>query len=144
MIAWKQTGKTCTREDVPILHTEVSQTAYCAVERRAEPRIYSHFPAVVMEVGGGRQSFGAPAVLDNLSASGFYLRTAQPVAHGECVFVIAQVAQALVALRGTVLRSEPQKDGCGLAVAVAQYKIFSLLEVDEQSRTKPPRGSRNT
>ena len=99
---------------------------------------------MVLEVGGGGQSFGAPAVLDNLSAAGFYLRTTHPVAHGEWLFVIAQVAQALVALRGTVLRCEPQKDGCGLAVAVAQYKIFSLLEVDGQPRTKPPRGGRNS
>jgi len=79
----------------------------------------------------GRQSFGAPAVLDNLSAAGFYLRLAQPVTPDEKLLVIAQISQALIALRGRVLRVEPQKDGCGLAVAIAQYKIFSLLEMDK-------------
>lgn len=86
---------------------------------------------MVLDAGGCRQGFGAQAVLANLSANGFYLRLARPVAQGEQLLVVAQVAQALVALRGTVLRVEPQTDVCGLAVAVAQYRIFSLPEVNE-------------
>jgi len=84
---------------------------------------------VVLEAGGGHKGFGVTAVLDDLSAGGFRLRLARRVERGERLLVIAQVAQALIALRGPVLRVEPQKDGYCLAVAVAQYKFFSLQEV---------------
>lgn len=89
---------------------------------------------MVLDAGGQRNVFGAQAMLDNLSTNGFYLRLARTVARGERLLVVVQVSQALVALRGTVLRAEPQKDGCGLAVAVAQYRIFSLLEVNKSVR----------
>jgi hypothetical protein len=82
-------------------------------------------------MGSGLQNFGTPGVLDNLCAAGFYLRLAWPVAHGEKLLVITRISQALIALRGSVLRVEPQKGSCGLAVAVTQYKIFSLLEMDK-------------
>ena len=86
---------------------------------------------MVLDARGGRQTFGASAVLDNLSAAGCYLRLARPVTYDEKLLVIAQISQALIALRGTVLRVEPQEDGYGLAVAIVQYKIFSLLEVNK-------------
>ena len=86
---------------------------------------------MTLDVRRGRQSYGAPAVLDNLSAAGCYLRLACQVIPDESLLVIAQIAQALVALRGSVLRVEPQADGYGAAVAIEQYKIFSLPAVDK-------------
>ena len=69
-------------------------------------------------------------MLDNLSASGFYLRLARPVEHGEKLSVITQISHAITLLRGTVLRVEPQTDGSyGLAVEIAQYRIFSLIDI---------------
>jgi hypothetical protein len=76
------------------------------------------------------QKLGAYAVLENLSASGFYLRLARPVEHGEKLSVIAQISNAIILLRGTVLRIEPQTDGSyGLAVEIARYRIFSLMDI---------------
>ena len=77
---------------------------------------------------GGRGCFGTQAVLEDLSAGGFRLRLARPFARGERLLIVAQVAHALVALRGRVLRAEPQSGGWRLAAAVAQYKIFPLTE----------------
>ena len=90
--------------------------------------------------GGGPGGFGSPAELDDLSAGGFRLRLARQVARGERLLVIAQVAQALVALRGPVLRAEPQQDGYCVAVAVTRYRFFSLLEV-ESSLAQSPRAA---
>jgi hypothetical protein len=95
---------------------------------------------VVLDAGRGSQGFGAPAVLDDLSAGGFRLRLARQVARGERLLVIAQVSQALIALRGPVLRVEPQEEGYCVAVAVTQYRFFSLLEA-ESSLTQSPRAA---
>ena len=69
-------------------------------------------------------------VLDNLGADGFYLRLAQPMELGEKLLVITQISQAVIMLRGRVLRVEPQTDGAyGVAACVAQYRIFSMIEI---------------
>lgn len=94
----------------------------------------------MLEAGGSPQGFGAPAVLDDLSACGFRLRLARPVACGERLLIIVQVSRALIALRGSVLRVEPQKEGYCLAVAVTGYRIFSLLTA-ESSLVQSPRAA---
>lgn len=70
--------------------------------------------------------------LDNISANGFYARLAQPIKHDEKLLLITQISQAIIVLRGVVLRVEPQRDGTyGLAASIAQYRIFSLIEIEE-------------
>jgi hypothetical protein len=116
--------------DKPILQSEVSPINYCATERRATPRIYGPFPAVALDADTCSQKFGVHTVLDNLGADGFYLRLAQQMELGEKLLVITQVSQAIIMLRGAVLRIEPQKDGAyGVAACIAQYRIFSLIEI---------------
>jgi hypothetical protein len=96
---------------------------------------------VALAAGGdGPEGFGAPVVLEDLSAGGFRLRLARQVARGEWLLVIAQVSQALVALRGRVLRVEPRQEGYCVAVAVTRYRFFSLLEV-ESSLAQSPRAA---
>ncbi len=80
-----------------------------------------------LDADAGRRGFGAPAVLDDVSAAGFYLRLSRVAAPGERLLVVSRISQAFVALRGTVLRVEPREEGCGLAVSIAQYKIFPPL-----------------
>lgn len=69
-------------------------------------------------------------MLDNLGVEGFYLRLAQQVELGAKLLVITQISRAIIMLRGSVLRVEPQTDGAyGLAACIAQYRIFSLIEI---------------
>jgi hypothetical protein len=91
-----------------------------------------------LDVTGSGGRLGVHAVLDNLSAGGFYLRLAQPVQEGEQLLVVTQVSRAVIVLRGAVLRVEPQEDGtCGLAVAVQKHQIFSLTEALGKQRRVP-------
>lgn len=77
-------------------------------------------------------------MLDNLSAGGFYLRLARPLAEGERLLVVVRLFRAVVVLRGAVLRAEPQPDGTtGLAVAVERHQIFSLADAAEKQRRVP-------
>ena len=103
------------------------------VERRRNPRIYEPFPATVRGVDTNGKSFETSTVLDNLSASGLYLRLAQSVKeHTELLIVTrlataptAEAPGALVALHGVVLRAELQPDGsCGVAVLIKQHRFL--------------------
>ncbi len=77
---------------------------------------------------GGEQGLGATVVLDDLSAGGFSMGLSRRVERGETLLVVAQVSQALIALRGLVLRAEPQSEGFRVAVAVTRHRVFSLQE----------------
>lgn len=112
--------------------------AQSTVERRAAPRLCGPLAAIALDVPGDGARLGTPVVLDNLSVGGFYLRTAQPVEEGESLLVVTRISQAVVVLRGSVLRVEPQRDGTrGLAVAVTQHQIFSLTDASEKQRRVP-------
>jgi hypothetical protein len=68
-------------------------------------------------------------VLENLGVDGFYLRLTQQLELGAKLLVITQISQAIIMLRGSVLRVEPQTDGAyGVAARIAQYRMFSLIE----------------
>ncbi len=77
----------------------------------------------------GPEGLGASAVLEDLSARGFRMGLSRRAERGETLLVVAQVAHALVALRGHVLRVEPRGEGCRVAVAVTRYRFISLQEV---------------
>lgn len=124
------------RREQPGQQSEISVKAQSTGERRATPRLRGPLPAIALDVRGGQ--LGVHAVIDNLSAGGFYLRTAQPAEVGESLLVVTKLARAVVVLRGTVLRVEPREDGArGLAVAVKQHQIFSLTDWSEKQRRVP-------
>ena len=95
--------------------------------------MYELFPIKVRGRDGTGRAFETDTELGNLSASGLYLRLAETVEEGEKLFILVRlsVAQsdegvgARVAVRGSVLRSEPQPDGkCGLAVVIRQHRLL--------------------
>lgn len=100
------------------------------MERRRKPRIYEPFPATVRGVDESSHSFEATTVLDNLSTGGLYLRLPQRVGKEAEVSVISRLSTvpeqgAVVAMRGRVVRSEPQADGsCGIAVMIKQRQFL--------------------
>jgi hypothetical protein len=49
---------------------------------------------------------------------------------GAKLLVITQISQAVIILRGSVMRVEQQTDGAyGVAACIAQYRIFSMIEI---------------
>lgn len=111
------------------------------IERRTNPRITGPIPAVALDLTGSGKQLGDYLVLDNLSAGGFYLRLTQAVSAHDNIFVVTQISQAVVVIKGSPLRSQLQADGgYGLAYAIKQYQIFSLemthLPHDQQTLEK--------
>lgn len=93
---------------------------------------------MALDVTGSGQKLGVYTVLDNLSAGGFYLRLAQPARAGENLLIVTQISQAVIVLRGSILRVERQEDGTyGLAVAVVRHQIFSLADASGKQKRVP-------
>jgi hypothetical protein len=77
------------------------------------------------------EAFEIETVLDNLSASGLYLRLPQQIEPGARLFIIIRFSTASndnafrVAIRGKVLRAEAQPDGnCGLGIEFERHRFI--------------------
>lgn len=79
------------------------------------------------------EAFEIDSLLDNLSASGLYLRMARHLNEGAELLVLVQFPTASVnkaeasqiEARGLILRAEPQVDGAyGVAVGFTQHKFI--------------------
>ena len=99
---------------------------------RGKPRITIPFPVRVRSTDANGKPFEVDAVVDNLGTGGLYMRLPRLLAaNAEVVAVISLFPSrevpsqnARVAIRGTVLRSEPQADGtCGVAVGFSSYRF---------------------
>jgi hypothetical protein len=102
-------------------------------ERRSSLRICNPFPALVRGVTASGEGFASRTVIDNLSASGLYLRLAQHVKPGEQLSIVIwlsddpndELTAPRVMVRGKVLRVESQPGGAyGLAVAFVRRRLF--------------------
>src|SRR5437899_2366444 len=102
-------------------------------ERRSKPRIDVPFSAKVQGVDANGESFEIDSLLDNLSASGLYLRMARTVNQGVELLVLVQLPAASfdnaeasqIEARGLILRAEPQGDGaCGVAVGFTNHRFL--------------------
>jgi PilZ domain len=103
------------------------------MQQRNKIRIQESFPVTVRGVDRNGQEFLADTVLDNLSASGFYLRIPQHVEQGGKLFAVIQLSSEnagngtgpRVAAHGQVLRSELKPDGrFGLAVEIKHHRFL--------------------
>src|SRR6266542_5621633 len=99
---------------------------------RCMPRITIPFPVKIRSIDASGQAFEMEAVIDNLSTGGLYMRVPRLLAtNAEVVAVISlfpsretPAQKSRVAIRGTVLRCEPQPDGtCGVAVGFSSYRF---------------------
>ncbi len=90
------------------------------------PRIYGPFSAFIRGTNVYGEQFGSQTALDDLSAMDFSLRLRQPVEMGAKLFAVARLHKALVAIRGRVLKAEPQEDGrWWLSVAIIHNRFLS-------------------
>ena len=105
---------------------------YTTMERRNKPRIYCDCPAIIQcdEMPG--VNFNDECRLLNLSASGLYVMLNRNFEHGSKVSVTVNLTNSItdpdapkLATKGTVVRIEPQADGCcGIAVKFHNYRFL--------------------
>ncbi len=104
-----------------------------ATERRQHPRSYLPFAAEVKGVDAAGAEFEARAMIDNISASGLYLRLTQRVETEAKLSAVVQFTTVTaasqhaprLAVYGVVRRTEPQADGrCGIAVEFMNQRFL--------------------
>ena len=99
-------------------------------ERRQKARISEPFPARIWGVDSGNLPFNVDGVIDNMSSTGLYLKTAKPVGNGSEVKLIVHLLSGpssgvTASVSGRVLRSELQADGrYGLAIAISKHRFL--------------------
>lgn len=100
------------------------------MERRAKPRVKKAFPARVWAVDAVGIPFSVDCRIDNISATGLYLRIPSEMEAGCEISVAVRLSNgpedcAIAGLRGRVLRNEPQPDeSFGIAVTINHREIF--------------------
>ncbi len=100
---------------------------------RTKPRINASFTAKVRGVDATGKAFEVDVVVENLSASGLYVRLPHQLRVDDEVFAFICLScgrdpnapPAGVAVRGVVVRSEPQLDGsCRVAISFKRYRLL--------------------
>jgi hypothetical protein len=61
-------------------------------DRRRHPRLYGSFPAIVRGVDASGKAFEVKAVVDNISASGLYMRLARHVQRSARIFIVVRLS----------------------------------------------------
>jgi PilZ domain len=99
------------------------------LERRAKPRVSGAFRTTVSGIDVAGAYFELDCVLDNISATGLYLRIPRELKQGSELRLLVNFSSGLsggasAVIRGVVLRNDPDgPTGRGLAVAITDYKF---------------------
>jgi hypothetical protein len=111
--------------------TESSFLSHLAkVERRKKPRSSDALPARVWGVDINDQPFSCDCHLENISASGLYLRLPRRMKFSSAISVVVRLLNAPVdgmvaAIKGTVIRDETRADGYrGLGIRIIEHKFI--------------------
>jgi hypothetical protein len=100
------------------------------LERRAQPRVKKAFAARVWAVDAAGLPFSVDCLIDNISATGLYLRIPSAMEAGCEISLTVRLFNgtedcSIAGLRGLVLRNEPQPDeSFGIAVSITHREIF--------------------
>jgi hypothetical protein len=111
-------------------HLPVESSRGTAIERRAKPRTSGALPARVWGVDIDDQPFSFDCLLDNMSASGVYLRIPRRLEFSSIVSLVvrllhASVEQRTAAIKGTVIRDEPGPDGHrGIGIRIIEHSFI--------------------
>ena len=99
-------------------------------ERRSKPRIVEKFAANARGIDVNGKQFSVSCTVENISASGVFLRCEEDVVPGSEVklqvhFFVAGETGSTIEAFGTVVRIEPLRDGSlGLAIEISQHKFL--------------------
>lgn len=102
-------------------------------ERRGKPRITCEFPAIVRGGDGEGPRFQTTGTVENLSASGMFLRVERTVERGARLFIVFRIspgapdagAGPIIAVHGRALHSELTEDRqCRVVVRLQHYRFL--------------------
>jgi hypothetical protein len=115
-------------------HLPISDTAFrlsrSVFERRAKPRSQNKMTARVWGVDSDDQPFSLDCVLDNISASGLYVRLPRRMKFSAWISLAVRLPNGPVdgtfaAINGTVIRNQIEHDGhAGLAVKIIEHSFI--------------------
>jgi len=115
-------------------HLPTSESAFpyprATFERRAKPRSNDVFPARVWGVDIDDQPFSCDCFLDNISASGVYLRMPRRMKFSSAVSLVVRLLNGPVegvaaAIKGIVIRDEKEPDGHrGIGIRIVEHKFI--------------------
>ncbi len=100
------------------------------VERRLKPRSHDVLPARVWGVDSDDQPFSLDCHLDNMSASGLFLRLPRRMNFSSSISLVVRLLNgpdegAVAAIKGTVTREELKSDGHrGIGVRIVEHKFI--------------------
>jgi hypothetical protein len=100
------------------------------VERRVKPRSSDTFPARVWGVDSDDHPFSFDCHLDNMSASGLYLRMPRRMKFSSAISVVVRLLNGPVdgmvaAIKGTVIRDEQESDGRrGVGIRIVEHRFI--------------------
>lgn len=115
-------------------HLSISQSTFPTprphVERRAKPRAHDAFPARVWGVDIDDQPFSYECQLENISASGLYLRMPRRLKFASVISLVVELLNGPVdgtaaAIKGTVIRDESKPDGHrGVGIRILEHRFI--------------------
>lgn len=115
-------------------HLPVSDSAFrlsrSPFERRAKPRSRDKFIARVWGVDSDDQPFSLDCVLDNISASGLYLRLSRRMKFSASISLAVRLPNGSIdgrfaAINGTVIRDHIEPDGhAGVGVKILEHSFI--------------------
>jgi hypothetical protein len=100
------------------------------VERRTKPRSSDALPARVWGVDINDQPFSFDCLLDNMSASGLYLRMPRRMKFSAVISLVVRLPNGpvdgrLAAIKGAVTRDEIEPDGhTGLGIRIIEHSFI--------------------
>ncbi len=115
-------------------HLRTPNTAFrsrrAPIERRSKPRSNDVLPARVWGVDIDDQPFSLDCHLDNMSASGLYLRLPRSMKFSSTISLVVRLLNGPVdgmvaAIKGTVTREELESDGHrGIGIRIVEHQFI--------------------
>jgi hypothetical protein len=99
-------------------------------ERRSKPRSSESLPARVWGVDIDHHPFSFDCFLDNMSASGLFLRMPRRMEFFSVVSLVVRLLNGPVegkaaAIKGTIIRDEPRPDGHrGIGIRIIEHRFI--------------------
>ena len=114
---------------LPITNSN-SRRRQAVIERRAKPRSSQALPARVWGVDIDDQPFSFDCHLDNMSASGLYVRLPRQMKFSSVISIVVRLlngplAGMSAAIKGTVIRDESKPDGHrGVGIRIIEHRFL--------------------
>ena len=115
---------------LPLTEATIPPRRIAAFERRAKPRSTQTLPARVWGVDIDDHPFSFDCVLDNISASGLYLRMPRRMRFSSAISLVVRLLHGPLegmsaAIKGSVIRDQLEPDGRrGVAVRIIEHRFL--------------------